>query len=74
MADPFLLQRGDKLYLFYETKAALHGKGQIGMAISADGGLSFQHQRVVLDTPWHLSYPFVFEHKGQVGFVGRPVS
>ena len=70
MADPFLLQRDGKLYLFYETKAAQLGKGQIGVAVSSDGGTSFQHMGVVLDLPWHLSYPFVFEHGGQVGVLG----
>ena len=67
VADPFLLQRDGKLYLFYETKAAQLGKGQIGVAVSSDGGTSFQHLGVVLHLPWHLSYPFVFEHGRQVG-------
>ncbi|KAI7844140.1 hypothetical protein COHA_002275 [Chlorella ohadii] len=66
VADPFLLQRDGKLYLFYETKAAQLGRGQIGVAVSSDGGASFQHLGVALDLPWHLSYPFVFEHGGQV--------
>ena len=67
VADPFLLQRDGKLYLFYKTKAAQLGRGQIGVAVSSDGGASFQHLGVALDLPWHLSYPFVFEHGGQVG-------
>lgn len=66
MADPFLLRRGDKLYMFYETKSTEQQKGQIGVAVSSDGGTSFQHQAVVLDLPWHLSYPFVFEYNEQV--------
>ena len=71
MADPFLLQRDGKLYLFYETKAAQLGRGQIGVAVSSDGGASFQHLGVALDLPWHLSYPFVFEHGGQVGCTSK---
>ena len=67
VADPFLLQREGKLYMFYETKSAEQQKGQIGVAASEDGGRSFRHLAVVLDLPWHLSYPFVFEHEGQVG-------
>ena len=66
VADPFLLQRGDGLYLFYETKSAQQGRGQIGVAVSSDGGASFRHLGIALDLPWHLSYPFVFEHGGQV--------
>lgn len=77
MADPFLLQRDGQLYLFYETKGAASGRGQIGVAVSGDGGVTFRHLAVVLDAPWHLSYPFVFEHEGQVrgglgGVRGRP--
>lgn len=67
VADPFLLQRDGKLFMFYETKSAEQQKGQIGVAASEDGGRSFRHLAVVLDLPWHLSYPFVFEHEGQVG-------
>lgn len=66
VADPFLLQRDQKLYMFYETKSTEQQKGQIGVAVSSDGGMTFQHQAVVLDLAWHLSYPFVFEHNGQV--------
>lgn len=66
MADPFLLQRGGQLYLFYETKDAGSGRGQIGVAASGDGGATFRHLAVVLSAPWHLSYPFVFEHEGEV--------
>lgn len=67
VADPFLLQGSDGLYLFYETKTTAKGRGEIGVARSADGGASFQHLGVALSEPWHLSYPFVFEHGGQVG-------
>ena len=66
VADPFLLQRDQKLYMFYETKSTEQQKGQIGVAVSSDGGMTFQHQAVVLNLAWHLSYPFVFEHNGQV--------
>jgi hypothetical protein len=38
----------------------------IGAAVSKDGGLTFQHVGVVLEEPWHLSYPQVFNHSGQV--------
>ena len=41
-------------------------KGDIGVAVSSDGGVSWAHQGVALSEPWHLSYPFVFEHEGHV--------
>lgn len=42
------------------------GQGDIGAAVSRDGGASFEHLGVVLDEPWHLAYPHVFKHDGQV--------
>lgn len=67
VADPFLWQRKDDgLYMFYETKSTARGRGEIGVARSTDGGVSFKHLGTALSERWHLSYPFVFEHQGQV--------
>jgi hypothetical protein len=41
-------------------------QGDIGAAVSEDGGMTFKHIGIVLDEPWHLSYPFVFKHEGKV--------
>ncbi len=67
VADPFLWQHHSGLYLFYEVKNLAKGRGEIGVAQSTDGGATFKHLGVVLDEPWHLSYPFIFGYKGQVG-------
>ena len=56
-----------QIYLFYETKTLRNSQGDIGAAVSEDGGLSFKHLGVVLDDQEHLSYPFVFEDEGKVG-------
>lgn len=67
VADPFLFQgSNDVLYMFYETKNSDTQQGDIGVAESRDRGATWQHLAVVLDEPWHLSYPFVFEHEGEV--------
>lgn len=47
----------------------LFPQGDIGVAVSRDGGLTFKHLGLALDEPWHLSYPFVFEHGGQMYMV-----
>lgn len=68
VADPFLFQSTNGvLYLFYETKNSETQQGDIGVAESRDGGATWQHLGIALDEPWHLSYPFVFEHGGEVG-------
>lgn len=54
------------VYMFFETKSLHNMQGDIGAAVSQDGGLTFKHVGVVLDEPWHLSYPFLLEDKGKV--------
>lgn len=55
------------VYLFFETKSQKSRQGDIGAAVSTDGGLSFAHIGIVLDEPWHLSYPYLVEDEEQVG-------
>ncbi|KAG1663134.1 hypothetical protein FOA52_000656 [Chlamydomonas sp. UWO 241] len=72
VADPFLWPSKDKsntIHMFYETKSLLINKGEIGAAVSVDGGATFKHLGVVLGEPWHLSYPFVFEDEGHMYMV-----
>ena len=63
-ADPFLYVRGDELYLFYELQ---HGfdYGQIAM-IKTQDLIHWSKPFVVLQEPFHLSFPFVFEEAGQI--------
>ena len=41
-------------------------QGDIGVAESTDGGISWRHLGIALDEEWHLSYPFVFSYNGEV--------
>ena len=63
-ADPFLFERHGKTYLFFEE----YEEGQRGVICCAefheDGTLGKPRQ--VLSRNYHLSYPFVFEWRGQV--------
>ncbi|XP_078430352.1 glucosamine inositolphosphorylceramide transferase 1-like isoform X2 [Wolffia australiana] len=54
------------MYLFFETKNSITMQGDIGVARSRDNGSTWQHLGIILDEPWHLSYPFVFSYRGQV--------
>lgn len=64
VADPFLFVHQNKLYLFYEKKH-LHRPGVIEM-ISTDDLVHWTTPITVLQEPWHLSYPWVFEEEGKV--------
>ncbi len=64
-ADPFVFARDGRHYLFVEEYPYASSKGVISLiTIEGDGKLS--PSRVVLERPYHLSYPFVFEHDGEI--------
>jgi hypothetical protein len=60
VADPFMLKANHTWYMFFEVKNRRSGKGEIGLAESADK-VKWAYQRIVLAEPFHLSYPYVFE-------------
>ncbi len=64
-ADPFILQRDGCYYLFIEEKLYGTGLGRIAcLTLDPQGRLT--SQQVVLERPYHLSYPFVFKHEGEL--------
>lgn len=63
-ADPFLFVHNDVLYLFYEQKD-IKTFGVLMMTSTSD--LKYWSKPVcVLSEPYHLSFPWVFEHDGVV--------
>ena len=64
VADPFMLRRDPCWFMFFEIMNWQLGRGQIGLAESADG-TDWTYQGVVLTEPFHLSYPYVFEWDGR---------
>lgn len=68
VADPFLLRYADSWYLFFEVLNRRTGRGEIGVATSADGA-GWQYQGIVLAEDFHLSYPYVFAWRGSVYMV-----
>jgi hypothetical protein len=69
LADPFGLVRGDALHVFveaydYRVKRAVIERHEFGLA-----DLTWRRQSTVLAKPFHLSYPQVFEHEGEVWMV-----
>lgn len=63
VADPFLAVKEDTLYLFYEEYRT-RDKGVIKMMSTKDLS-TWTAPQVVLQEPFHLSYPWVFQHDGQ---------
>jgi hypothetical protein len=64
-ADPFLLKRNGKTYLFFEDFEFQKNRAAISyMEIGSDGQLGAPRAALVRD--YHLSYPFLIESQGNV--------
>ena len=64
-ADPFLFEADGVAYVFCEEFPYATGKGVISVfALDADGAPGAP--QIVLERPYHLSYPFVFRHDGAI--------
>lgn len=64
-ADPFLFSHAGKTHLFCEEYPLSTRRGIISVAeVSPDGSIGAF--RSVIERPYHMSYPFVFKHDGQI--------
>lgn len=64
-ADPCIIKRGGRNFLFFEDYRYSTEKGVVSFTeIRPDG--SFSEPAVVLERAYHLSYPFVFERDGEM--------
>src|SRR5262249_29703369 len=67
-ADPFPVEKNSRLYLFVEEFEHRRGQGVISAVEFTEAGpVGTPHP--VLETGCHLSYPFVFEHRGEMWMV-----
>lgn len=62
-ADPFLISKDDKDYLFFEMFDRFKSKGLIGLRIIEKGKIG--KMQIVFESKRHLSFPFVFERDGE---------
>jgi hypothetical protein len=67
-ADPFPYTFGGKTFVFVEEFDHRDGKGAIS-AIPFDERGQIGPAKSVLSEPWHLSYPFLFEYRGEVWMI-----
>jgi hypothetical protein len=58
VADPFMVREGGTWYMFFEVLDAESYRGKISLATS-ETGTEWTYRQVVLDEPFHLSYPHV---------------
>ncbi|WP_316858765.1 hypothetical protein [uncultured Cohaesibacter sp.] len=64
-ADPVPWQVGDRYYLFFEDLDRTTQKGVISVMEFDDKGPTGP-ARLCLEEPFHLSYPFLIEHEGEI--------
>lgn len=64
VADPFIQPWGDGWVMFFEIYDVWSDQGDIGIATSPDASI-WRYEGIVLDEPFHLSYPCVFEWQGE---------
>jgi hypothetical protein len=65
VADPFMIRQDGQFHLFFEVLNNPRNTGEIGYARSADLK-TWQYMGIVLKERFHLSYPYVFEHDGEI--------
>ena len=62
VANPFLIKDAQTWYLFFEVYNKNTDQGDEAVATSTNGR-TWKYQQVILDEPFHLSYPYVFKWK-----------
>jgi hypothetical protein len=63
-ADPFVVYKNKKYYIFIEELIYKENKGKISV-IEMDNEGNHINPEVVLETNYHLSYPFIIEDNGE---------
>ena len=63
VADPFMINKDNKYFMFFEVMDRDDNEGNIAYAESTDLK-NWKYKKVILDEKFHLSYPNVFKWKG----------
>lgn len=66
LADPFGLHQDGKLYVFAEGYDYRDRHGRIEVLVFDDKTLKLLDRTVVLEEPWHLSYPILIKDQGNI--------
>jgi hypothetical protein len=65
-ADPFLFEHEDRHHLFCEEMLPGSNRAVISHTELHPDGIPCDPPTTVLEAPYHLSYPFVFAHEGEI--------
>lgn len=60
VADPFMVFKDGKYFIFFEVLNRATNQGDIGYAESSDG-IHWKYRQIIIDEDFHLSYPYIFE-------------
>ena len=63
-ADPFLIEKYGATFVFFENYVYATALGKISVGVYRDGALHVIGD--ALERPYHLSFPLVFEHGGDI--------
>ncbi len=63
--DPFIVYKDNLYYIFIEEKIYATGRGSI-VCLTLDNAGTLQSHQVILERSYHLSYPFIFEYRGEM--------
>jgi len=64
-ADPHVIQKNDKYYIFVEELLYSTNKGHISLIVMDNKG-NYSKPTIVLEKEYHLSYPFLIEDNGEL--------
>lgn len=64
VADPFVFEYDGESYIFAEVYDRLKIKGSLGYSKYSNG--NFDKWQIAIKEPFHLSFPNIFTHKGEV--------
>lgn len=65
LADPFIFEKDNNTYIFFEAFDLVSRSGKIGYSILRNDG-TCTPVRIIIDEPFHLSFPYIFEMGGDV--------
>ena len=67
-ADPFLIARDGRHFVYVEVLPYATERGYLAV-LEVDGNNEIVSRKTVLEKPFHLSYPFLFEHAGELWMI-----
>jgi hypothetical protein len=64
VADPFMIEKDSKYFMFFEALNRKTNEGDIAYAESSDLK-TWEYKKIVIDEEFHMSFPTVFEWQGE---------